>query len=116
MNEMKDLPASRIDEVKDLIKHLNPDMTIFYYNGLYHAVKNNWLTEISAEEAEQCLKTPDFDLWHIKTACTLDEPLPERNPSWIYRTIHVTVPVGEFLQRVFDLYNKEYIFSKLSNN
>lgn len=113
IEQMKDLPDNRIDEAKDLIKYLNPDKTIFYFDHLYHAVKNDWLTVIPADEAEEKLKSPAWDLWNLGNP---PDSLPESCPSFIYTTINVTVPVGEFLQIVFDLYCKQYILNKIGTN
>ena len=88
-----------MDETKDLIKYLNPDKTLFYFDNQYHAVKNNWLTEIPADEAEQSLRDPEFDLLNLGSPPGV---LPESCPSWIYTTIYVNGPVGELLQMLFD--------------
>jgi hypothetical protein len=96
---MKDLPRSKLDETKDLITRLDPDKTIFYFDNHYHAVKNNWLTEIPADEAEQSLRDPEFDLLNLGSP---PDVLPESCPSFIYTNVFVRGPVGELLQLMFD--------------
>jgi hypothetical protein len=106
-------PKNKLEDAKYLVKSLNPDKTVFYFDNQYHAVKNDWLTEIPADEAEQSLRDPEFDLWNLG-----DPPakLPESCPSWIYKNIFIMVPAGEFLQIVFDLYCKEFILNKIGTN
>jgi hypothetical protein len=110
---MKDSPAVTIDEAKDLILNLNPEKTIFYFDGLYHTVKNDWLTEIPAEEAERNLGSNEFDLWNLGNPAG---PLPDCCPSFIYKNIDVIGSVGQFLQIVFDLYCKKFIINKIGIN
>lgn len=99
---MKDLPDSRIDEIKDLIRNLNPDKTIYYFDNQYHTVKNDWLTVISADEAEQSLRDPEFDLINLFRS-DYPEVLPESCPAWMYTNISVKEGlIGEFLQMLFD--------------
>jgi hypothetical protein len=103
-----DEPKNKLEEAKYLIKSLNPDKTIFYFDNQYHAVKNDWLTEIRADEAEQSLRDPEFDLINLGNPPGI---LPESCPSWIYTNIYVNGPVGEFLQMLF---NAKY-YSNLVN-
>jgi hypothetical protein len=105
---MKDLPDNKIDEAKDLVKNLDPDKTIFFFDNRYHAVKNDRLTEIPADEAEKSLKDPEFDLLNLGSPPGI---LPESCPSWIYTNIFMNGPVGEFLQMLF---NAKY-YSNLVN-
>jgi hypothetical protein len=93
-----DEPKNKLEEFEYLIKNLNPYKTVFYFDHIYHAVKNDWLTEISAEEAEQYLKSPEFDLINLGSPPGV---LPESCPSWIYTNIFMNGPVGEFLQMLF---------------
>jgi len=106
-------PKNKLEEAEYLIKSLNPERTLFYFDGLYHIVKNDWLTEIPAAEAEQCLKSPQWDLWNLGNPA---EALPENCPSFMYKVIDVIGPVGQFLQMVFDTYNKQYIMDRISTN
>jgi hypothetical protein len=95
MKDLSDKPDS-----SDLAKNLNPDRTVFFFDNKYHTVKNDLLTEIPAEEAEQYLKSPEFDLWNLGSPPVA---LPESCPSWIYTNIYVKGPVLELLQMLFDL-------------
>ena len=96
---MKDLPNSKLDETKAFIKCLNPDKTIFYFDKQYHSLKNNGLAEIPADEAEQCLNSPEYDLINLGNP---PGPLPERCPSWLCTNIYLRGPIEEFLQILFD--------------
>ena len=112
-DELRDPLTSRIKEAKDLIKYLNLEKTIFYFDGTYHAVKNDWLTEIPAEEAEQDLNSHEFDLWNLGNP---PGALPKSCPSYICTYININAPAGQFLQLVFDLHYKEQIINKTSTN
>jgi hypothetical protein len=107
-----DEPKNKLEESEYLIKNLNPYKTVFYFDHIYHAVKNDLLVVISSVEAEQLLRDPEFDLLNLGSPPGV---LPESCPSWIYTTIYVNGPVGEFLQMLF---NAKYYSNpvNMSNN
>ncbi len=101
---MKDLPASRIDEAKDLIKNLNPFKTIFYYDSVFHAVlaPDDLLLEITKGAAYHALNKLSFDLWVISQEGQPVMVLPDDCPAWIYTVLNIHCPLGEILQMAFD--------------
>jgi hypothetical protein len=100
--------------VKDYVKSFNPEKIIFYFDGKYHAVRNNWLTEIPSDEAEQILRDPEWDLWTLGYP-TASKP-PESCPSWIYRVGNLEIPVGEFLQKFFILHFRASLIISVDKN
>lgn len=104
----------RIESARDLVKSLDLDKTVFYFDKEYHRVMTDgWLRVIPADEAEQCLKSHEYSLWSLGDPPT---ELPESCPSWIYTNIWITVPAGEFLQLVFNLHYQESIISNINKN
>src|ERR1035437_1174380 len=96
-----DEPKNKLEEARYLIKNMNPYKTIFYFHQIFHIIKNDWLTEIPADRAEELLRDPEFDLINLFSS-DCPEVLPGSCSAWIWTNISVKGPIGEFLQMLFN--------------